>query len=73
MTQSEEILALLRENNLLLKEAVSILRKINDPDYVMEQDINDFVMNIVANMVASDLEKRNSRIVNMIKTKLKNG
>ena len=54
----DEILALLRENNAMLKEILSILRKTQDPDYLMEENTTDFLMNIVANLVASDIEKR---------------
>ena len=52
-----EILRLQKENNVLLKEIVSYIRKVKDPNYVMEQDVNDFVMNVVANLFANDLEK----------------
>lgn len=54
----EEILQLLRENNEMLKEIVTILRKIQDPDYIMEENTTDFLMNIVANLVASDIENK---------------
>lgn len=52
----EEILQLLRENNEMLKEIVTIFRKIQDPDYIMEENTTDFLMNIVANLVASKIE-----------------
>lgn len=58
MEESQEILKLLRENNALLKEAVEILRKTQDPDYKMEENTIDFIANIVANLVASAIEKR---------------
>lgn len=54
----EEILRLLRENNEILKEIVSILRKTQDPDYLIEENTTDFLMNIVANLVASDIENK---------------
>lgn len=57
----EEILQLLRENNEMLKEIVSILRKIQDPDYIMEENTTDFLMNIVANLVASKIENLNKK------------
>jgi hypothetical protein len=57
----EEILQLLRENNEMLKEIVTILRKIQDPDYIMEENTTDFLMNIVANLVASKIENLNKK------------
>ena len=57
----EEILQLLRENNEMLKEIVAILRKIQDPDYIMEENTTDFLMNIVANLVASKIENLNKK------------
>ena len=58
MEEIQEILSLLRENNEILKEVVSILRKTQDPDYLMEENTTDFLMNIVANFVASKIEGR---------------
>ena len=57
----EDILQLLRENNEMLKEIVTILRKIQDPDYIMEENTTDFLMNIVANLVASKIENLNKK------------
>lgn len=56
MEETQEILTLLRENNSMLKEIVGILRKMQDPDYLMEENTTDFLMNIVANLVASKIE-----------------
>lgn len=61
MEELQEILYLLRENNTLLKEIVSILRKMQDPNYIMEENTTDFLMNIVANLVASNIEKGGSK------------
>lgn len=58
MEETQEILRLLRENNAMLKEIVEILRKTQDPDYIMEENTTDFLMNIVANLVASDIERK---------------
>lgn len=58
MEEIQEILSLLRENNEILKEVVSILRKTQDPDYLMEENTTDFLMDIVANLVASKIEGR---------------
>lgn len=53
----KELLELQRENNALLKECVSILRKLQDPEYIMEENIFDFIMGVTANLVASDIIK----------------
>lgn len=58
MGEAQEILQLLRENNALLKEAVEILRKTQDPNYKLEENTIDFFANIVANLVASAIEKQ---------------
>lgn len=58
MEETQEILRLLRENNEMLKEIVAILRKTQDPDYIMQENTTDFIMNIVANIVASKIEGR---------------
>lgn len=58
---SDEALILLRENHSMLKEILELLRKTQDPDYKAEENVTDFIMNIVANLVASDIEKRNGR------------
>lgn len=42
----------------MLKEIVTILRKTQDPDYLMEENATDFIMNIVANLVASNIENK---------------
>ena len=57
----DEALILLRENHSMLKEILELLRKTQDPDYKAEENVTDFIMNIVANLVASDIEKRNGR------------
>lgn len=61
MEELQEILRLLRENNTLLKEAVTILRKLQDPDYKMEENTIDFIANVVANLVASTIEKQRTK------------
>lgn len=53
----EEVVRLLRENNAMLREILCILRKIQDPKYIMEENTNDFIMNVVANLVAADIGK----------------
>lgn len=53
-----EILTLLRENNVMLKEVLQILQKTQDPNYKSDENMTDFVMNVVANLVASNIERK---------------
>lgn len=65
---NEEVLAILKENNVLLKRILALIEsKYNEN---IEDDIKDFSMNIVANLVASILEK-NDNCVELIKDKFK--
>lgn len=41
-TQMEEMIRLLRENNMMLKEILSVLRKTQDPDYITNENTTDF-------------------------------
>lgn len=54
----QEILRISRENNSMLKEILAVVRKTQDPKYIMEENTNDFLMNVVANLIASDIEKK---------------
>ena len=56
-TKMDEMIRLLRENNMMLKGILSVLRKTQDPDYITNENTTDFLMNIVANLVASNIEK----------------
>ena len=40
----------------MLKEVLAILRQLQDPQYKAEENTTDFLMNVVANLVASDIE-----------------
>lgn len=48
----------------MLKEIVAILRKTQDPDYIMQENTTDFIMNIVANLIADDIEGINGQTIN---------
>lgn len=54
----EEEKRLLRENNKMLKELLEIARKYTDPEYLKNENNNDFFMNVVANIVAKKLEQK---------------
>lgn len=53
-----EVLRLLHEHNIMLREVLQILHKIQDPNYIMEDNVQDFIMNIIANLIASDIDSR---------------
>lgn len=52
----EEILQLLRENNLMLKEILSILREHTSPEFINKENEEDFYRNVLANIAAKKLE-----------------
>ena len=54
---TSNILALLKENNLLLKEIVNYIHSLQDPNNIAQKDAKNFFMNVAANLVASGLEK----------------
>lgn len=60
----DELLVLMHENNIMLKELIAYIRKMQNPEYTMPQDINDFVMNVVANLIADDIEGINGNTIN---------
>ena len=55
--ESEE-LKLLRENNTMLKELLEIARNHTSPAFIQAENDNDFLMNVVANLVAKKLENK---------------
>lgn len=52
------------KNNIMLKELIAYIRKMQNPEYTMQQGINDFVMNVVANLIADNIEGINGNTVN---------
>lgn len=58
MDDESEELKLLRENNKMLKELLEIARKYTNPDFLKAENDNDFIMNVVANIVAKKLESK---------------
>lgn len=47
----DEILSLLRENNALLKEIVSYIRKVDNPQFKNEEEMKNMVINLLANIL----------------------
>lgn len=54
----EEEKRMIRENNEMLKELLDIARKHTDPNYIQADNDNDFLMNVIANIVAKKLEQK---------------
>jgi len=52
--EEQELLTLIRDNNKMIKEIWTSL-KLGDPD----DDLKDFIMNIVANLYANKLDLKN--------------
>lgn len=52
----DKLLTLTEENNKLLKEILSLVQKGQDPNYLLEENTTDFIMNIVANLVAAKIQ-----------------
>lgn len=47
-----------QENNAMLKEILAILKNMQDPNNIMDENTNDFIMNVLANLVASTIERK---------------
>ena len=54
----EHIKRMLEENNKLLKENNEMLKRLVDPEAIRAENENDFFMNVVANIVAKQLERK---------------
>ena len=54
------MLTLLRENNQMLKELLSYVRKFDSNEYQAEQDAKAFSINVCANIVVEALDKNGS-------------
>lgn len=54
----ESIKKMLEENNRLLKENNELLKRLTDPEAAKIENENDFFMNVVANIVAKNLEQK---------------
>jgi uncharacterized protein (UPF0335 family) len=46
----EEILDIVRENNVMLKQIISYIEKVESEDYKITEDLKGLVTNLVANM-----------------------
>lgn len=68
MTEEEysELLSLTRQNNQMLQEILTYVRKVDSPQYRDNEDMNDFCMNLVANAVIERLfenQQNNNRFI----------
>lgn len=52
----DRLLELTEQNNKLLQEILSLVQKAQDPNYLLEENTTDFIMNIVANLVAAKIQ-----------------
>lgn len=55
--QLNEILLLLRENNMLLKEIANYVRYVQNPETINNKIVENFVLDVMANLTASDILK----------------
>lgn len=55
----EELLRLTRENNVMLKRICLWLDKIESPQYRENEDVREFAMNCVANLLTSSRHSDN--------------
>ena len=53
----EELLRLVQENNLMLKQIIAYINGVNSQ--ANTENENDFVRNIIANLISSSLTERN--------------
>lgn len=52
MNEIQQMILLLQENNSLLRECLAYLRKMNSLETKAENDMKDFAINVVANIVS---------------------
>lgn len=64
MKMEEEMLQLLKENNLILKDCQSMIKEIvvfvrerTSPEYIQRDNDDDLLRNINANIIAKKLER----------------
>lgn len=55
--QLNEMLLLLRENNMLLKEIANYVRYVQNPDTINKNTTENFLLDVMANLTASDILK----------------
>jgi len=57
MTNAEysELLSLTRQNNQMLQEILAYVRKVDSPKFRDNENIQDFLMNLVANSIVERL------------------
>lgn len=57
MTEEEysELLSLTRQNNQMLQEILAYVRKVDSPQYRDNENMKDFIQNLVANAVIERL------------------
>lgn len=68
-TEMQELLALTRENNEMLREVVEYIRKIDSTEYRDAADMKDFSLNVAANALVEQMDSnRKQNIYRVIKS-----
>lgn len=49
---NEELLRLTRENNIMLKQIIAYLNIKENPNVVFQDDVKDFAINVIANLMS---------------------
>lgn len=62
----EKVISLLEENNRMLKEILSYLRKFDSKEYQSNEDIKQFCVNVSANIFTEEFLKNNRDIIEQI-------
>jgi hypothetical protein len=64
---NQEELQLLRENNEMLKEILSILRRLTSKEHIEKEDLKAFAINLLADIMVEYKSDELSRLVKDIK------
>lgn len=66
-SMNQEELQLLRENNEMLKEILSILRRLTSKEHIEKEDLKAFAINLLADIMVEYKSDELSRLVKDIK------
>lgn len=64
MNDIDELFRLTRENNEMLKEILSYVRKVQDKDYLANDYSREIAFNVIGDIIADNL---NPEVVNIVK------
>ena len=63
----DELLQLVRENNEILKEILSIMREISSEEYIQKEDMKAFAINLLADIMVEYKAEQVEQIAKQIK------